>query len=57
MRDRNIPFDRSDTNKDGFLSLEEFKTGLKTGENLEERFKTFDKDGDGKVSRQEFVKP
>ena len=57
VRDRNIPFDRSDTNKDGVLALEEFKTGLKTGENLEERFKTYDKDGDGKVSRQEFVKP
>jgi N-acetylgalactosamine-6-sulfatase len=54
---RNIPFNRWDTNKDEFLTLEEFKTGQKDGPNLEARFKRFDKDGDGKVSREEFVTP
>ena len=48
-------FERWDTNKDGFLTLDEYKMGLKNGENLEARFKNFDRNGDGKVSREEFV--
>jgi N-acetylgalactosamine-6-sulfatase len=56
-KDRSIPFNRWDTNKDEFLTLEEYKTGQKDGPDLESRFKRFDKDGDGKVSRKEFVTP
>ena len=50
-------FERWDTNKDGFLTLDEYKAGLKGQENLDQRFKTFDKNGDGKVTREEFVGP
>jgi arylsulfatase A-like enzyme len=53
--DRNIPFDRWDTNKDDHLSMEEYKTGQAGGPNLEGRFQRFDKNGDGKLSRKEFV--
>jgi len=55
--DRNIPFDRWNKNQDGFLTLDEYKLGLKQGKNLEARFKNFDKNGDGKVTREEFVGP
>ncbi|MEI6236051.1 MAG: sulfatase-like hydrolase/transferase [Planctomycetota bacterium] len=48
-------FDRWDTNKDGSLTLEEYKAGLKGQDNLEDRFKSFDKNGDGKVTRDEFI--
>ncbi len=53
--DRNIPFNRWDTNKDQHLSLEEYKSGLAGKPDLEKRFKRFDKNEDGKVSREEFV--
>ncbi|WP_419195097.1 sulfatase-like hydrolase/transferase [Novipirellula herctigrandis] len=53
--DRNIPFDRWDTNKDEHLSLEEYQSGLAGKPDLEERFNRFDTNGDGKVSRGEFV--
>jgi len=53
--DLNRPFDRWDTDKSGFLSLEEYKTGQTDGIKLEQRFKNFDRDGDGKVTRDEFV--
>ena len=56
-RDRSIPFNRWDTDKDGFLTLEEYKAGQSTGTELEGRFKRFDQNGDGKVSRKEFVTP
>ena len=56
-KDRNLPFTRWDTNKDGFLTLDEYKAGQKGGENLEARFKNFDKNGDGKLTREEFVGP
>ena len=54
--DRNAPFDKWDTNKDDLLSLEEYLAGQK-GTNLETRYQKFDKDNDGKVTRQEFVGP
>jgi len=50
-------FARWDTNKDGVLTLEEYKAGLKGQDDLEARFKNFDKDGDGKLTRDEFVGP
>lgn len=53
--DRNIPFNRWDTNKDGHLSLEEYQSGLAGKPDLEERFNRFDINGDGKLSRGEFV--
>ena len=56
-KDRSIPFNRWDTNKDEFLTLEEYKAGQNGGPDLEARFKRFDNDGDGKVSRKEFVGP
>lgn len=51
----NIPFTRFDTNKDGYLSLKEYKIGQAGGTNLDRRFNNFDKNKDGKVSRSEFV--
>lgn len=54
MGDRNIPFNRWDTNKDDILTLEEYLKG-QTGPNLEQRYKNFDKNGDGKVTREEYV--
>ena len=56
-KDRNIPFNRWDTDKDGFLTLDEYKTGLKGQDDLDSRFKRFDKNGDGHVTREEFIGP
>ncbi len=50
-------FARWDTNKDGSLTLDEYKAGLKGQDNLETRFNNFDKNGDGKLTREEFVQP
>ena len=50
-------FIRWDTNKDGILTLEEYQAGLIGQDNLEARFKNFDKNGDGKLTREEFVRP
>ena len=52
--DRNVPFNRWDTNKDDILTLEEYLAG-QTGKNLETRYKNFDKNNDGKVTRHEYV--
>ena len=52
--DRNIPFNRWDTNKDDILTLEEYLTGH-TGPDLETRFKRFDENNDGQVTRHEYV--
>ena len=50
-------FERWDTNKDGCLTLAEYQAGLKGQDNLAARFKNFDKNGDGKLSREEYVDP
>lgn len=49
-------FARKDTNSDGFLSLDEYKTGMKDKqlEKADKRFKKIDSSGDGKVSFDEF---
>ena len=54
---RTKAFARWDTDKDNTLTLEEYKAGLKGQENLEDRFKNFDKNGDGKLTRDEFIGP
>jgi hypothetical protein len=43
--------------KDGVLTLEEYRTGLTNPTNAENRFKNFDKHGDGELTRDEFVTP
>ncbi len=48
-------FVRWDTNKDGVLTLAEYTTGLTKADDAEARFRKFDRDGDGKLTRQEFV--
>jgi hypothetical protein len=49
-------FSRKDANSDGFLSLDEYKTGMKDKqlEKADKRFKKIDGNGDGKVSFDEF---
>jgi Ca2+-binding EF-hand superfamily protein len=49
-------FKRKDTNADGMLSLEEFKTGLKDKalETADKRFGKSDSNADGKLSLDEF---
>jgi Ca2+-binding EF-hand superfamily protein len=49
-------FSRKDANSDGFLTLDEFKMGMKDKqlENADKRFKKIDADADGKVSFDEF---
>lgn len=50
-------FTRWDTNNDSILTLDEYKAGLKGQSDLDSRFKNFDKNGDGKLTREEFVGP
>ena len=54
--DRAKAFTRIDANHDGVITLQEYLAAQK-GTNLEQRFKTFDKNGDGQLSREEFVSP
>jgi Ca2+-binding EF-hand superfamily protein len=49
-------FDTIDSNSDGALSLDEFKSGAPKGADsakIEERFKKLDADGDGSISKAE----
>lgn len=48
-------FTRWDTDKDDILTLGEYKAGLQGQENLETRYKKFDKNGDGMLTRDEFI--
>lgn len=53
---RSRAFKRWDKNEDGVLTLEEYKAGLSNKSRADERFRNFDSNGDGKLSRGEFVK-
>jgi N-acetylgalactosamine-6-sulfatase len=55
--DRDKVFSRWDTNGDDSLSVDEYKAGLKQNAEYEQRFRNFDRDRDGALSREEFVKP
>lgn len=48
-----------DANRDGSISVEERRSGMETRRNqrVSARFETLDKNGDGMVSREEFVVP
>jgi len=50
-------FARWDTDGDGFLTLDEYKVGLAGQSNLESRFRNFDRNDDGRVTREEFIGP
>ena len=50
-------FTNWDSNKDDSLTLEEFQLGQKNRQGLEATFKSYDKNGDGKLSREEYVDP
>jgi len=49
-------FTKKDTNSDGSLTLDEYKSGMKDKplENADKRFKKIDTNGDGKLSFDEF---
>jgi N-acetylgalactosamine-6-sulfatase len=53
--DRAAAFVRWDKDKDEVLTLEEYTNGLAQKEKAPQRFKSFDKDGNGKLTREEFV--
>lgn len=53
--DRAVAFARWDKNGDAALTLEEYRNGLAQKDNAEARFKNFDRDGDGRLTRLEFV--
>ncbi len=53
--DRERAFLRWDNNRDGFLTLEEYRNGLAKKDDAEKRFKNFDKDSDKKLTREEFI--
>ena len=50
-------FTRWDTNNDGVLTLAEYRNGLANKTRAETRFQNFDKNSDGKLTREEFVGP
>ncbi len=55
--DREKIFGQWDTDKDGVLSLQEYKAGFKRDAEFAERFKLFDRNADGTLSREEFSNP
>jgi len=50
---KQLTFEKLDTNKDGMISLEEWKV-VDHSPDAEKHFKAMDKDGDGKLNYQEF---
>jgi arylsulfatase A-like enzyme len=52
---RAAAFAKWDKNRDGVLTLQEYRDGLSKKDDAEPRFKNFDKNGDGELSREEFV--
>ncbi len=48
---------RWDAKKDDFLTLDEYTAGLKGQDNLEARFRSFDRNGVGILTRDEFIRP
>ncbi|MCY2995264.1 MAG: glycoside hydrolase family 127 protein [Planctomycetota bacterium] len=55
--DRAKTFDRWDTNRDGVVTLAEYLAGQKPNDLLEARFKRLDRNGDGQLTREEFIRP
>lgn len=55
--DRDAIFDRKDRDKDGSLTLEEYLDRFPDQEEGRKRFPKFDRNGDGFLSRDEFVSP
>ncbi len=50
-------FLRWDQNRDGVLTLEEYRNGLAKKDDAAKRFQNFDQNGDGRLTREEFVGP
>ena len=50
-------FTNWDTNKDDFVTFDEYQLGQKNRKGLEAGFKAYDKNADGKLSREEYVDP
>jgi iduronate 2-sulfatase len=55
-QDRGAAFDKRDANKDGQLTLEEFLVKQPDPDEAPKRFPIFDKDGNGILSREEYIK-
>jgi N-acetylgalactosamine-6-sulfatase len=53
--DRARAFERWDQNRDNVLTLREYTDGLSNKTNAQQRFNNFDENGDGKLTREEFV--
>jgi DUF1680 family protein len=55
--DRAKTFNRWDTNHDGIVTLDEYLAGQKPNALLKDRFKRLNRNGDGKLTREEFIGP